>query len=180
MVYVALLRGINVGGKNKIHMKILKETFEQVGMSNVSTYINSGNIVFSDSTRTRGEIEKTLEQAILEDFNLQIRILVCSIKDFDVVMRAIPESYTNDQNMKSDVLFLWDEIDDASILTQLTINAVDTVEYVARAVLWSVAREDAVKSGMVKLASARLYKQMTIRNVNTTRKIYELMQGIKE
>lgn len=53
MVYVALLRGINVGGKNKIDMKLLKKSFEQAGMNNVVTYINSGNIVFTDSHRTK-------------------------------------------------------------------------------------------------------------------------------
>ena len=49
MVYIALLRGINVGGKNKIDMKLLKQTFEQVGMKDVVTYINTGNIIFSYS-----------------------------------------------------------------------------------------------------------------------------------
>lgn len=48
MIYVALLRGINVGGNNKINMKQLKETFEQAGMLDVVTYINSGNIIFAD------------------------------------------------------------------------------------------------------------------------------------
>ncbi len=46
MIYVALLRGINVGGKNKIDMKLLKQTFERVGMNDVVTYINTGNIIF--------------------------------------------------------------------------------------------------------------------------------------
>lgn len=46
MVYVALLRGINVGGNNKIDMKLLKQTFEQAGMNDVVTYINTGNIIF--------------------------------------------------------------------------------------------------------------------------------------
>ena len=56
MIYVALLRGINVGGKNKIDMKLLKETFVRIGMESVITYINSGNVIFTDMKHTRSEI----------------------------------------------------------------------------------------------------------------------------
>lgn len=50
MIYIALLRGINVGGNNKIEMKKLKQTFEHAGMGHVTTYINSGNIIFSSQS----------------------------------------------------------------------------------------------------------------------------------
>lgn len=53
MIYIALLRGINVGGKNKIDMKLLTQSFEQVGMNNVVTYINTGNIIFSHKGKTK-------------------------------------------------------------------------------------------------------------------------------
>lgn len=53
MVYTALLRGINVGGKNKVDMKILKKSFEQAGMKNVVTYINSGNIIFTTADHSK-------------------------------------------------------------------------------------------------------------------------------
>lgn len=176
MVYIALLRGINVGGNNKIDMKLLKKAFEQVGMKSVITYINTGNIIFTDNVHSKTEISHILEEAIHKNFGLQIKVLVRSIDDFKKVMHALPESWTNDQQMKCDVMFLWDDVDDESVLDQLVIKPeIDTVNYVSGAIIWSVDRNNVNKSGMQKIIGTKLYKQMTVRNINTTRKIYELM-----
>jgi uncharacterized protein (DUF1697 family) len=72
VVYVALLRGINVGGKNKMEMARLKATFESAGMKDVTTYINSGNVVFTDNRRKPATINRTLEKAIEADFGFAI------------------------------------------------------------------------------------------------------------
>lgn len=178
MVYIALLRGINVGGKNKIDMKVLKQTFEKAGMNDVVTYINTGNIIFSCKGKSQSDLSRILEDAILYDFGLQIKVVVRSIDDVRAIINAIPDTWKNDKDMKSDVMFLWDEIDDESILTKLVIKPkVDTVKYIPGAILWSVDKKNVSKSGMLKIIGSKLYKQVTIRNVNTARKIYELMQA---
>ncbi len=178
MVYIALLRGINVGGKNKIDMKLLKQTFEQAGMNDVVTYINTGNIIFSFNDKSKTELSCILEETIHYDFGLQIKVVVRSVDDVRGIINAIPETWKNDKDMKSDVMFLWDEIDDASVLKNLDIKPnVDTVKYVPGAILWSVDKKNVTKSGMSKIIGSKLYKQVTIRNVNTARKIYELMQA---
>ncbi len=176
MVYVALLRGINVGGNNKINMKLLQTSFERAGMSDVVTYINSGNIVFAHDGDDASRLPATLESVIAEDFGLTIRVVVRSIEEYALVMDALPPTWVNDKTIKSDVMFLWGEIDDQSIIDELGIRPdIDSVIYVPGAVLWSVDRANATRSGMQRLSSSPIYKQMTIRNVNTTRKIYELM-----
>jgi uncharacterized protein (DUF1697 family) len=176
MVYIALLRGINVGGKNKIDMRLLKKAFEQVGMNSVVTYINSGNIIFTYNSQSKTKIAHILEMAIQENFELQIKVLVLSLDDIKRVMFSLPESWTNDEMMKSDVLFLWDDINEESVLDKLVIKpGIETVIYVSGAILWSVDKKNVTKSGMLKLVGSEMYRQMTIRNVNTTRKIYELM-----
>lgn len=178
MVYIALLRGINVGGKNKVDMKRLKQTFEEVGMNDVLTYINTGNIIFSANDRTKAELAPILEEAIHTDFQLQIKVIVRSMEDIKQIINAIPDTWQNDQNMKSDVLFLWDEIDNESVLNKLVIKPqIDRVKYVPGAILWSVDKKDVTKSGLTKIIGTTLYKQVTVRNVNTARKIYELMQA---
>lgn len=178
MVYIALLRGINVGGKNKIDMKVLKQTFEKAGMNDVVTYINTGNIIFSSKGKSQTELSRILEDAIHDDFGLQIKVVVRSVNDVRAIINAIPDTWKNDKDMKSDVMFLWDEIDDESILTKLVIKPiVDTVKYVPGAILWSVDKKNVTQSGMLKIIGSKLYKQVTIRNVNTARKIYELMQA---
>lgn len=178
MVYVALLRGINVGGRNKIDMKMLKQVFERVGMRSVLTYINTGNIIFTVNGHTKTTLTQLLEEAILSNFALPIKVLVRSLDDIQEVIHSLPDEWKNDKQMRSDVLFLWDEIDDESVMEQLVIKPqIDTVKYVPGAILWSVEKKFITKSGMSRLIGTKLYKQMTIRNVNTTRKIYELMQA---
>ena len=178
MVYIALLRGINVGGKNKIDMKLLKQTFEQVGMNDVVTYINTGNIIFSYKGLSKTELSSCLEEAIYHDFGLQIKVVVRSVDDVREITKAIPNTWKNDKDMKSDVMFLWDEIDDESVLGNLVIKPnIDTVKYVPGAILWSVDKKNVTKSGMSKIIGSKIYRQVTVRNVNTVRKIYELMQA---
>ncbi|EOR25042.1 MULTISPECIES: DUF1697 domain-containing protein [Clostridium] len=180
MIYVALLRGINVGGKNKIDMKLLKETFILAGMESVITYINSGNVIFTDMKHTKSEIAEFLEEAIFRDFQLNIKVLIRSQNDFEHMMKILPESWKNDKTMRSDVLFLWEEFDRETVINEFKINKeVDTVIYVAGAILWTLDKANITKSGLNKLVGTDLYKKMTVRNVNTTRKIYEIMKGIE-
>jgi len=177
MIYVALLRGINVGGKNKINMKELKKSFEREGMEKVITYINSGNIIFEHSNLNEEGILEVLEEVIFEDFSLEIKVLLRNIKDLAIVIDALPDHWENDKETKSDVMFLWEEVDDEKVLDELAIKPeIETVLYLPGALLWSVDRTNQTKSGLAKLASKKLYKKMTIRNVNSTRKIYSLME----
>ena len=181
MIYAALLRGINVGGNNKVNMKELKQVFEESGMTAVKTYINSGNIVFKDAIRTKQEVMAILEAAIFAHFSLRIKVLVYTIDEYSRIAEAVPEEWTNDDKLKSDVLFLWEEADEESVLEQLPLKPeVDRVHYVSGAILWSVDRDKVTKSGMSKIVGTKLYKLVTIRNVNSVRKIYGLMQEIEE
>lgn len=109
MIYAALLRGINVGGNNKVNMKELKQVFEEAGMTSVKTYINSGNIVFADAGRSKQEIMAVLEEAIFAHFGLRIKVLVYSMDEYTRIAEAVPDGWTNDDRLKSDVLFLWEE-----------------------------------------------------------------------
>lgn len=175
MIYVALLRGINVGGNNKIEMKKLKITFERLGCSNVITYINSGNIIFEDHQRNHNTLTREIEDGIKEDFGLTIKVL---LRDFDNILNVcshLPEDWVKNEIMRTDVMFLWEDIDHPGIIDELRIKSVDQVKYVSGAVLWNILDKDYTRSAMSNLAGSGIYKSMTIRNVNTVRKIYELM-----
>jgi uncharacterized protein (DUF1697 family) len=178
MVYVALLRGINVGGANKVDMKQLKAVFEDAGMTDVRTYINSGNVVFSTRIRSRSRLVKLLEEAISERFGLAAKVLLRDVDEMRALVSAIPAAWTNDKAMKCDVLFLWEEVDRPSVVEQLEFDPkLEDVLYAGGAVIWRVDREDQPRSRLAKLVGTALYKQMTIRNCNTTRKLAELMEG---
>lgn len=179
MIYVALLRGINVGGNNKISMKLLKETFERAGMEEVITYINSGNVIFKASGYNTSELSELLEKAILKDFSLDIKVLLRTHEDFERLLAKIPEDWTNDGTMKYDFLFLWEDITPQELIDQAKPKPdIDTVISYDKEVIWIVSKDNVTKSNLNKLIGTKAYKKVTIRNINTTRKIYALMNSI--
>ncbi|HWY80248.1 MAG TPA: DUF1697 domain-containing protein [Candidatus Sulfotelmatobacter sp.] len=176
MTYVALLRGINVGGNNRIKMAELKQTFEKSGFAKVKTFIASGNVIFSTDETNHTELTKKIELAIREDFGISIAVLLRDFNSIDKLVKAIPSSWVNDKEIKCDVMFLWDEIDNKRILTVLPFDSMlEEVRYVPGAVLWRIDRHKASKSRMFKIVGTKLYKKITIRNPNTVRKLYQLM-----
>lgn len=176
MTYVAFLRGINVGGKNKVAMPRLKETFEAVGLTEVTTYINSGNVIFKDTKRKPATIVSALEKAIEKDLGFPIKVLIRDLPAIRKVIKALPDTWSNDQKMKCDVMFLWESVDRKGILKDLKIKPdIEDVVYVPGALIWRVDRPAITRSGMMRIAGSDLYRAMTIRNCNTVRKLAELM-----
>lgn len=175
MIYIALLRGVNVGGKNIVDMKRLKTTFESLGFTRVTTYINSGNILFENSTKHQVEIAPLIEEAIKREFLLDIKTIVVSSDHLNSICLEIPPTWVKNKEMRTDVMFLWEEFDHPSVISKFQINPVDNVKYVPGAILWNVREGDYNKSGLNKLVGTKLYKHMTIRNVNTVRKLQEMV-----
>lgn len=178
MIYIALLRGINVGGNNKVEMKKLKSSFEKLGFTNVTTYINSGNIIFEEKSKKLSVLADEIEAAIKTDFQLDIKVLIRSLTDIEAICDTLPDAWILNDEMRTDVMFLWEDYDRPETVDQLPLKPVDQVKYVPGAILWNVADKNYMKSGMAKLVGTKLYKNMTIRNVNTFRKIHELMKAL--
>lgn len=179
MIAVALLRGINVGGNNKIDMKQLKVSFEALGFESVKTYINSGNIIFKTNNKDLEALSKMISMKIEEDFNLSIKVLIRTFEDIDAVIKEIPNHYANNQEMKCDVMFLWDEESPENIHQHVHINPdVDQVHFTNNAFVVALDKVNYNKSGFRKLIGTPIYKQMTIRNINTVRKVHHLMQSM--
>jgi uncharacterized protein (DUF1697 family) len=174
--YVALLRGINVGGNNKIEMAKLKQTFERLGFLDVKTFIASGNVIFRADSADQAALAQKTEAAITADFGLSIGVLLCDLKKMRNLVQEIPSAWQNDKTMRCDVMFLWPEVDNERVLEQLPFNsAIEDVKYFPGAVVWRIDRENVARSRMSKIIGTKVYRQMTARNVNTTRKLHELM-----
>lgn len=177
MTYVALLRGINVGGSNKVDMKSLKAVFEAAGMTSVKTYINSGNVIFSTEIPDRARLAGMLEGAIEERFGFAVSVLLRDRDQLREEVHALPDDWSNDRTTKCDVLFLWDEVDRPAILEQLDFDPeMEDVRYVPGAVIRRVDRRNAARSRLLKIVGTPLYQQMTIRNCNTARRLLQLME----
>lgn len=173
MKYVCLLRGINVGGNHRVEMSRLKAVFESMAFTNVVTYINSGNIVFESTVKPGvDKLGKTLEA----EFGFTIPILVIDENIVKAVADAIPAGWTNDTQQKSDVVYLFSDIDSPELVTRVGYRPeYETILYVPGALLCNVSRKNQTRSSLLRVVGTPLYKLMTIRNVNTARKLAQLV-----
>jgi uncharacterized protein (DUF1697 family) len=176
-VFVALLRGVNVGGNNMISMKSLKESFETLGFLNVSTYINSGNIIFQSKEADPRKLERKIEQMLSSDYQLDSKVVLRSLSEMEKLMNDLPRSWNEDSSWRYNVIFLRYSIDSEKILTELPANSdIEQVVYRPGALLWSTQATQMSQSQLGKLSSRKTFRDMTVRNLNTTRKLYELMK----
>jgi uncharacterized protein (DUF1697 family) len=176
MIQVALLRGINVGGSHKVPMSDLKRVFQEVGLTEVVTYINSGNVVFEAPQQSELELAVSLEDTLESEFGFRPRVLVRSGQDIRAIADAIPPDWTNGPQMKADVVYLLDGVDPAAASRQLDPReGVEHVIFAPGAFIWMVSRPDATRSRLQSMVGTPLYQQATVRNVNTARKLAALV-----
>lgn len=174
MNYVALLRGINVGGNSKVAMAELKACFERAGFTSVKTYINSGNVLFSASDGAE-DIVETIEKHIEATFGFRVAVLIVSVPQLHQIAQVIPADWLNNTEQKTDVVFLWPKVDSPTVIEQIGLNAnIEQFKYVPGALVWNISRKNVTKSKLLRIVGTDLYKQMTVRNVNTVRKLVEL------
>lgn len=173
MRYIALLRGINVGGNHKVDMKKLKAIFESLGCFNVSTYINSGNVIF-ESTDDKKHISDIIKNRLNSEFDFEIPLLIKTSNEMKIIADAIPKEWQNDKANKTDVAYLFPEIDSKETLDILPIKKeFMDIRYVKGAIFWNIERENYNKSNLNKIISHKLYKSMTLRNINTAKRLAE-------
>ena len=175
MTYIAFLRGVNVGGKSVVSMAAIKEALVALGLSDVRTYINSGNVIFSTRVSDARQLTARIEKALEQHTGMAIKVLVMDHKTLKTMVDAMPRNWVDDKTMRTYVLLLWKELDDRRILDRLPIKpGVDELRYTPGAVVWRVDRENVGRSQMNRIVGTPLYKRITIRSVNTMRKLNEL------
>lgn len=179
MKYVALLRGINVGGNHRVPKAEFRAVLEELGFQDVEIYINSGNAVFtSDHQPNASEVQAVLEA----HFGFPIPTLILSGEKIQAIAAAIPAGWANDapkpdkSGQKSDVLYLFDDINRPDIIEKLGHKPeIETMIYVDGAVLANISRENQTKYSLLRIVGTPLYRQMTIRNITTAKKLAELV-----
>jgi uncharacterized protein (DUF1697 family) len=175
MRYVALLRGINVGGKSIIRMADLKKCVEELGFDDVSTFIASGNVLF-ESAKDAEKLESELERALERRFKLPITVVVRSRAEVGRVVKAIPPSWVGNDSLRVNVAFLRRKLDGRKLARELEPKeGVDELVATKAAVIWATRRDALTRSGMQKLVGGAAYKDLTVRNLNTTLKLQELL-----
>jgi len=169
MKYIALLRGINVGVLRRVEMKKLRAVFESLKYKNVSTYINSGNVIF-ESDKNLKNIKQEIKTSLKTTFGFDIPALIKTEKEIQKIAESIPKEWKNDSIQRSDVAYLFDTIDSDKILDELPFNNeyID-IRYTNGAIYWNIDRKNYNKSHLNKLITHSLYQMMTVRNINTAR-----------
>lgn len=174
--YIALLRGINVGGNNKIPMSELKLAFEKIGHTEVKTYINSGNIIFVSEETDTTKLIKEIEAIIKETFGFDIPTTVISADDLEDAMNHKPDWWNISKESSSNAIFVIPPITMEEVFESLgKIKPVyESVAYHGRVIFWTAARSTISRTMYAKMMNATCYKSLTIRNANTTCKLYEM------
>ena len=178
MRYVALLRGINVGGKTLIRMADLRTCVEALGLDEVSTFIASGNVLFETTRRDPGKLETEIERAVEREFGLPVRVVVRDRAAYARIVKAVPKSWVGDASLRANVAFVRRGTDAKQVVRELEPDgAVEEVKAIDGAILWATRRDAVNRSVMRKLIGGAAYKELTVRNLNTTLKLHELLAG---
>jgi uncharacterized protein (DUF1697 family) len=177
--YVILLRGINVGGKNKVPMAELRKCLEELGFSNVLTYIASGNVIL-ESEKSADEIKVQVERALPKCFKLDIdliKVLVLSRGQLQAVIDKKPEGFGEQpEEYHSDAIFLIG-IDSAQAMPVFDPReGVDKVWPGDGVVYSQRLSTERTRSRLNKIMGTPAYRSMTIRNWNTTTKLLEILK----
>ena len=177
MVYVLLLRGINVGGKNKVIMSELKKKLLDEGFEKVDSYINSGNLFFSSALSPENCISKIARLLDL-NYDFSIPFAVISREEYLEERAALPDWWQEDLARK-DVLFYSDEVDYEKLKARINeIPLHDEIIYFGRkAVFWGKYTEkEYLRTSYHKLLmKEKFYPMLTIRNERTFKKLAEIL-----
>lgn len=170
MRYVCLLRGINVGGNNKVAMSDLKSCFTALGLQDVTTYINSGNVLFRANNTTEVDLITQIEPALQAQFGLNLRVTVVSYETLDKAIAGAPAGWGTDASRKHNMLFVRPPVTVAEVMAGIGTPKpdIETVKPGNGVVFWSASLEQFGRTASSKLAGKPVYQEVTVRNYNTS------------
>ena len=173
--YIALLRGINISGKNKIPMSELKNIFVEFGFENVATYLNSGNVIFSSMPDDNERLSKQIRLMIKDRFNLDIPVFIILQEELKKLLSKAPDWWEDeDKEIYDNLIFImhplsYEEIYDAIGNPKEEYEKIYNYQNV---IFWSFSRKNYQKTNWwSKTASSKVSNKITIRTANTIRKI---------
>lgn len=174
--YIALLRGINVGGKNMLPMKELKALLEGEGFADVSTYIQSGNVFFSCEPAEPETLQRRITALIEARFGFAVPVCVLSARELTEALDHAPEWWGRDEAAKHNAIFVIAPATVADIYAQVgqMKPEYEKAAHHGRIIFWSAPVETFSRTRLSRVVGTKVYDAITIRNANTTRKLREL------
>ena len=177
--YALLVRGINVGGKNKVVMAQLRQELTELGLENVETYINSGNIFFN-SIVPRTKLIENLQAFFERHYPFIQNFSLLSQEDYEAELNNLPEWWTKDLARK-DVLFYTESLDVDQVIEKVnSLELKDEVVHFGRlGIFWGKFSEESYYATAYHkyLLKMPFYRQITIRNAKTFDKIGQMLKN---
>jgi uncharacterized protein (DUF1697 family) len=177
--YLALLRGINVGGKNKVPMAELRTVLEDAGFSNVSTYIASGNVLM-DSDLSAAKVAAKIETALPKAFKLHselIKVAVITAAELEAVVKKRPKGFGDEPTKyHSDAIFLMGVDADEAMTLFSPREGVDKVWPGKGVIYHQRLSAERTKSRLGRIAGTPTYASLTVRSWQTTVALLDLMR----
>jgi len=173
------LRGVNVGGKNKVSMSDLKELLLNEGFEAVDSYINSGNLFFSSAQNWESCIAKII-YVLESNYDFSIPFALITREEYLEERAGLPDWWEGEL-ARRDVLFFSCNLDKSDILDFIDKSTFhNEIVYVGKhAVFWGKYDESEYLKTTYhkKLMKQDFYKKITIRNGNTFEKIAEILEN---
>lgn len=175
--YLALLRGINVGGKNIIKMAALKACFENMGFENVITYIQSGNVIFSATKKKAEKLINKIEKELSTKFSYKSRIVLITAETLSEIIAQAPAEFGPKlDKYRYDVMFVKEPLTAKQAIKNIPAKTgVDEIHAGKYAIYFSRLISKATQSHLPKIIKLPIYQNITVRNWNTTTKLLSLM-----
>ena len=176
--YVALLRGINVGGRNKVAMADLRGAFEQAGYGGVTTYIQSGNVLF-ESDAPRAALEEAIEATLEQRFGVPLVVVVRSHRQLRAIVQKAPEGFGQEPDrFHSDVVFLRSPLTPSKAMRVVQLrDEVDQAWPGTGVVYFARLSARRTQSRMGAIVGTPEYQLMTIRSWSTTTRLLDLLDA---
>lgn len=183
MKYIALLRGVNISGKNKIVMSKLKEVLEENNYQNVITYLNSGNVIFESSVTNKENLANDLSKIIKNNFSLDIPVFVIDENKLENVLNNAPDWWgTDNKEIYDNLIFIMPPTKYEDVYNTIgnPSENIDKIEEFHNSIFWSFNLNQYRKSNWwIKTASTSIKVKITIRTANTMKKILEICKNNK-
>lgn len=180
MQFILLLRGVNVGGKNRVPMSELKQYLTDARFTNVRSHINSGNLIVESEEDTEQDVLEKCKKILADNFSFPVDVAIISDEKYQKELADVPTWWGEDEDYRHNALFLLPSTDKKEIAELL--SAIDTTYekiYIGEhAIFWSSSfKQNYSKTYYSKLAGQPFYKKVTIRNRNTTLKLLKLLEN---
>ena len=176
--YIALLRGVNISGKNKVPMAELKKCFEALGVMEVKTLLNSGNVIFSGGEADAAELTGRIERMLRREFGLDIPVFVIPQEELADILRHAPDWWgTENKEIYDNLIFILPPATFPDVYHEIGApkEGLEQIQEYRSAVFWSFSRKEYQKTNWwPKTARADIGSKLTIRTANTVRKIVSM------